>query len=219
MKFLRGVNLLSFSLLVGSLSACLTLNVNVHFPESAVQQATDNYVHDLYLQKGKGKPAKKETDSPTDLEGTPKSPTTLNHPVKKQALLEYFFMSQSWAAEGTLQFRIDSPKSAKIKERLAANLTEVLTQKKAGTLGETSDGKLIIKNSQALKALFLKKVEKIVADENTARDELYEEVLISNRLPKNNLLDVKKSFAKSFQMESPAGTWIQDQNGSWRQKD
>lgn len=219
MKYLRGVSLLSSSLLLGALTACLTLNVNVHFPESAVQQATDNFVHDLYLQKGKGKPAKKEGESPTDLESNNKNAPSSTHSLpQKHSLLESFFISSAWAAEGTLQFQINSPKAQKIKERLTANLSEVLAQKKAGVLGESNDGKLVLKNSQNLKGLLLKKVEKAVSDENVAREDLYEEVLTSNRLPKNNLIDVKKSFAKSFQNESPAGTWIQDPQGNWTQK-
>src|SRR3954470_20952661 len=50
MKLVPIACLLSFSF-----AACVTVNVN--FPESAVQKATDDYVRDLYRAKEKGKPA------------------------------------------------------------------------------------------------------------------------------------------------------------------
>ena len=46
-------------------------------------------------------------------------------------------------------------------------------------------------------------MEKLVADENATRDELYDEVMISNHTGKNHLIDIKKSFSRSFQAESP----------------
>lgn len=178
-------------------TACVTVNVN--FPESAVQKATDDYVRELYRTKEKGKAPTAEPS---------KAPST------KSAL--DFLIPQAYAAE--FAFKVDSPKALKIRDRLAKRVDEVIQHKRAGVLGESTDGLLVLKSPDKLKALFLKKVQKLVEDENADRTELYQEVLSSNSLAKNRLKDIERSFARSFQAESPAGTWVQDADGSWTQK-
>lgn len=199
MNYRLTVMLLVFSLL--TTAGCLKLVVNVNFPESAVQQATDTYVHDLYKQKEKGKPAKPDSTKP---------------PLKSSFAL----IPSAYAVEEEVsaQFQINSPKAMKIREKLAENLTEVLDQKKAGIFGETNDGKLVIRSPEKLKPILKVKIEKVVTEENKARDELYAEVLQINHVAQNRLKDVKKSFARSFQAESPPGTWVQDESGTWTQK-
>lgn len=206
MKKVIPVSLLGFSLL----TSCLTLNVNVNFPESSVQQATDSYVHDLYRQKEKGKPNKSSLNP--EQEENPKE--------KKSTQLEIHFIQSALATEVSSQFKIDSEKAEKIKLKLAEYLPDVLTYKKSGVVGETHDGKLVIRNSESFagKPLLQKKIEKLVQDENKARDELYQEVIDSNHTSQSHLIDVKKSFARSFQSESPSGTWIQDEAGGWTRK-
>src|SRR5437868_6488089 len=114
-KKLATLLICSFSLLCQT--ACLTLNVNVNFPGSAVQQATDNYVHDLYLQKEKGKPAKSEAP-----------PETATPP---RSSFHFSLVKSVWAAETAVPaFHIDGPKANRIKEKLAGYLPEVLTQKR-----------------------------------------------------------------------------------------
>lgn len=245
MKKTRVASHLSSLFALTFLVGCLTLNVNVNFPESAVQQATDSYVADLYRQKGKGKPAKSESSetvpdaqSPADreLDSSNKSPekksdqktdkktdkksdkkaNTSSHSILFARLGSLVLISDANAGE--TKINIDSPKAAKIKEKLASNVSEVLANKRTGILGETNDGKLIIKDASKLKKLLQKKIEKLVQDENSAREELYKEVVASNQATQGHLIDVKKSFARSFQTESPDGTWIQDDDGSWKQK-
>jgi uncharacterized protein YdbL (DUF1318 family) len=85
-------------------------------------------------------------------------------------------------------------------------------------IGETNDGKIVIHDASKLKPLLKTKVEGLVQGENRARDALYSEVMQSNHLPGDTLSSVKKSFARSFQAESPSGTWVQGEDGSWSQK-
>lgn len=187
------------------LSACLTLNVNVNFPESAVQQATDNYVHDLYKQKEKGRPAKKSTETEKG---------TANH-----SQLSWSLMASAYADGPAPSFQINSAKAVKIRERLAAWVGEVVAQKRTGVLGESADGKLIVRSPEKLKGLLSAKVNQVVTEENKLREELYNEVITSNQMSKERLVDVRKSFSHSFQAESPAGTWIEDAPGKWTQKE
>lgn len=174
------------------LAACVTVNVN--FPESAVQKATDDYVKELYRTKEKNKaPAATET--------------------KKSA-----FDLLIPAAIAADSFRVDSEKSMEIMGRMKSRIDEVITYKENGTLGESNDGLLVLKNADKTKKLLIKKLETLVQNENKDRAELYKEVVSSNGMTENREIDVRKSFSRSFQNESPAGTWIQDIDGSWAQK-
>lgn len=213
MKKKRIANLLISNLFVVSiigLSSCMTLNVNVNFPESAVQQATDSYVQDLYKQKEKGKPAKQESVPESEPSKTPQT---------KSSVFELQVVSSVWAADNSPQMHMDSPKAKKITERLAKNVNEILIHKKSGVLGETNDGKVLVKAPDKLKKMLQMKVEKLVEEENAARAELYDEILSANQFAQSHLINIKKSFAHSFQVKSPAGTWIQDEEGNWTQKE
>ena len=204
---IAATHLIFSCLTVSAATACVTVNVN--FPESAVQKATDDYVKDLYRAKERGRAV-----PPAE---TAKPPQASVPPVVFKYLSEAF-LPEAFAAESGFVFKVDSPASLKIRDRLAARLDEVIGEKKAGVLGESSDGWLVLKSPEKLKPLLLKKIDKLVSDDNADRKELYGDVLKFNKVPSNRLIDIQKSFARSFQAESPSGTWIQDETGIWTQK-
>jgi len=196
---------ISFLVLFGlTLAGCVTVNVN--FPESAVQKASDDYVRDLYRTKEQG-----HLTTPTST-ATPTSGAVFSFP-------QHIFSAVIATAEAQEPtFNMSSPKIDSIKVKMKANVPDVIEQKKAGTLGENQQGKLMLHNSGALKPLLKKKLEDLVHNENQLRDSLYAEVMSSNHLPANSAPAVRKSFARSFQAESPSGTWIENADGSWTQK-
>jgi uncharacterized protein YdbL (DUF1318 family) len=189
--------------------SCVTVNVN--FPESAVQQATDEYVRDIYRTRGgkngKNQPGSEVTPAPTksEIEFRP-----------LYQLAQSILISEAHAAEGV--FKADTDKALEIKTRLSSRVSEVIAQKKAGVLGETNDGLLQLKGADKLKKLQTMKVEQVVSDENADRAALYEEIRKANGVAEGRLKDIQKSFARSFQAESPSGTWLQDADGKWAQK-
>ena len=54
--------------------------------------------------------------------------------------------------------------------------------------------------------------------ENADRAALYGEVLTANGLEQERIVVIERSFANSFQAESPSGTWVQDRDGKWARK-
>lgn len=172
-------------------SSCVTVNVN--FPESAVQKATDDFVKDLYRSKDQGKKP-----------GAWVFPSLIHE--------------ASAASETSMVFKIDSATSEEIKTRLAKRVDEIIALKRRGVLGETNDGKLAVKDPTSLKKLETRKVDQLVAEENKDRTALYEEVLKSNGLQKARMKDLTNNFTRSFQAESPSGTWVMDPTGKWEQK-
>lgn len=185
--------LFSFTLGLAGLFSCVTVNVNI--PDSAVQQATDDYVKDLYEAKAKSKPSPSPSPS-----------------MSRHALIE--FIPEALADEKPVS--TDSPKAHDISDRLKARLADISALKSAGILGESNDGKLTIKGT--IKKGDDKRVWKLVNDENGDRFELYHEVVAHNGLNKGNLETIARNFAHSFQKHSPSGTWVQDDAGAWSQK-
>lgn len=180
------------------LGGCVTVNVN--FPESAVQKATDDYVRDIYR-------AKERSKSPNG------EPSPAASPVTGAA---WNLLAPAFADDEI--FKMDSDRALAIKERLRGRVEEVINLKRSGALGETNDGKLVIKEGRNLKKLQAKKAEKVVADENRDRNELYDEILKINGLQAARLKSVQKSFSRSFQAESPSATWVESTDGKWAQK-
>ncbi len=181
-----------------ALGGCVTVHVN--FPESAVQKATDDYVRDIYR-------AKERTKNPTGEPSPAASPATG---------AAWSLFTPAFADDEI--FKMDSDRALAIKERLQGRVEEVINLKRSGALGETNDGRVVIKESGKLKKLQAKKAEKVIADENKDRDELYEEILKINGLQAARLKSVQKSFSRSFQAESPSGTWVESTDGKWAQK-
>ncbi len=192
-------------LLLGALAAaCVTVNVN--FPESAVQKATDDYVRELY--RAKKKPGESQVEP---------------SPAPTSSWFDFELIPSAVASEvpgAALEFKVDAPSTAKIRESMRTRLEEVLRYKREGILGESADGQLKIKDQTKYqsKKLLMKKIDQVIADENRDRERLYQEVLSINQLPPARLKNIQKSFSRSLQNESPSGTWVETQEGNWEQK-
>jgi uncharacterized protein YdbL (DUF1318 family) len=194
---------LTFSLVTSAAiaqTACVTVNVN--FPESAVQKATDDYVRDLYKAKEKGK-----AGTP-GAEQTPSASSSSN-----KVTLSSLFISEAYAED----FKVQSAKADSIKAKLSGRLDDLNTQKRSGAVGEANDGLVAVKDSK-LPPLLLKKVKTLVDAENADRMELYHEVAKINGLGGSGTATVQKSFSRSFQSLSPSGSWVQDSGGNWTRK-
>jgi uncharacterized protein len=204
---------LIFSLCASAVIGCVT--VNVHFPESDVQRATDEFVRELYRAKTKGKT--ESGTEPAAAEPTaPESPASSAPPKDTSSLFDLLLPS-AYADETTSlsAVHLDSVETKRIKGSMAERLEEILKYKRAGILGETNDGQLKIQGDpKLLKGV----IQKLVQTENADRSALYSETVRSNTAAKLKQDTLKKGFAHSFQSESPSGTWVQEADGKWSQK-
>jgi len=101
------------------------------------------------------------------------------------------------------------------------NRDDVEEFKKNGFVGETKDGRLLVRPSEELSRVpdTAKLVDEVVQEENASRQVIMERVVELNDALKSAVPeDVSAVFAKMYQENSPAGSWIQKPDGSWIRK-
>jgi uncharacterized protein YdbL (DUF1318 family) len=101
------------------------------------------------------------------------------------------------------------------------NKDDVEEFKKNGFVGETKDGRLLVRSSEELSRIpeTAKLVDEIVQEENAGRQIIMERVVeLNDALKRAVPEDVSAVFAKMYQENSPAGSWIQKPDGSWIKK-
>ncbi|MBN20189.1 MAG: hypothetical protein CL678_02790 [Bdellovibrionaceae bacterium] len=180
------------------LSSCVTVNVN--FPEGVIQEATDDYVKELYELKTQDE--------------------VNNDQKKKSSFLQSFYFNfiPSAHATGRTSFNLQSLKIREIQSRQKSRIRKIDDYKKKGWIGEGESGLLVLRTQDLQKkTLLLRQVKKIVEKENKDRKELYEEVSELNQLQPHQASAISEHFSHSFQQLSPQGTWIQTR-GTWSQK-
>ncbi|MDZ4661030.1 MAG: DUF1318 domain-containing protein [Pseudomonadota bacterium] len=174
--------------------SCVTVNVN--FPEGAVQKAADDYVKELYNAKEKD-----------EAETADKKPSSFFH-------INLSLISVAHAQE----FKVDTAKAKEIQSRQKARIDDLKEHLKEGQIGESANGLVEVRAPSDIKPILMKKIEKLVQDENADREALYDEVISSNGLSSSVRNQVKASFAKSFQGAAPKGTLIESTKGKWDKK-
>lgn len=207
-----------------SLTACVTVNVN--FPEGAVQKATDDYVKELYRSK---KSATNNTSS-SDNDTSSATQSVFSNTL---ALAFSSLIPSAQAAGENEIFKISTPDIRAIQAEQGAIVDRVLPYKSAGILGENNKGLLELRET---KPLLLKKTQNeitaklkgkakgdaspqaVMQQENSIRERLYQTTLSANGLEKGYEDRIRASFSRSFQAESPSGTWVQSPEGNWSRK-
>ena len=198
--------------LIFSFVGCVTVNVN--FPEAAVQQATDDYVRELYQKKSKAGPDK----------GTPTSVAPSSGGVSVWVKTAF--------ADTAVTFKTKTPGAIQIQERQSARISKVDEFKKANLICETGNGKLVVAPPEYLKtlgSLQQKQVEarlnsnrgdvsRLIVEENSDREALYDEIVKANGGGGGLKGLVVEKFTKSFQSLSPSGSCVQLPDSSWTQK-
>lgn len=194
-------------------TSCITVNVN--FPETAVQQAANDFVKDLYkspvantseasqaaaasetVKNTVKKSSHKKTKAPAAEEkpsGT--SPSTWN----------FSLFTEAYAQE----INTSSPKANEIRNRMRARVDEVRKWKTMGVVCETSDAMLVVKHPEKAGGNAAA-AEKFVREDNADRDALYQEIAEVNRITDRKQTKIRKFFAAAFRQHSPPGTCFEE---------
>lgn len=214
-------------------SACITVNVN--FPESAVKQAADDFVRDLYKDSATAsaetgvdsarvptsdeqsdeaeKPAKKKKGA----KPAP-NPSTAKPSTADQTFFDLLRAFDPIPAARAEELNMSSPKAKTIKGRMSARLGDILKWKAKGAVGETHDGNLAPRDTGALGKDEKKQLEALIEKENSDRAELYDEIQSVNAITDRKQTRIRRLFGNAFRSNSPAGTWVESESGAWSRK-
>ena len=97
-----------------------------------------------------------------------------------------------------------------LKDRMKERLPEIIAAKKAGTVGEGSDGLLYVRPSAGDDEVKLAKAE------NADRTTFF--IQTAKALEKVSPSDIAKQWAKGMWAKGSKGHWYRSSKGSWSQK-
>ncbi|MBK6676092.1 MAG: DUF1318 domain-containing protein [Rhodocyclaceae bacterium] len=118
-------------------------------------------------------------------------------------------------AQGNLD--IDTPAIAQFKAAMAQRHAQLLPWYQSGAVGLARDGGVVLREPGAVPLAQRQAVAALLAGENADRTGLYREIARANGNPAWEA-DIRATFAQRWVERAPAGWWVENATGIWRQK-
>jgi uncharacterized protein YdbL (DUF1318 family) len=194
------------------IAACVT--INVYFPAAAADKAADQVINDIT-----GGAAKGSTTTPPQSQFVPvDSGDQPNFLVMAfgNALNELVPAANAQDADAALN--VSSPAVTRIKQSMGARFGELEKFFASGAIGLTNDGRVDVRDLNAVALPDRATVKRLVSEDNADRAQLYAEIAKASNHPEWEA-DIKKSFAKRWVATGAKPGWYyQGDDGSWKQK-
>lgn len=181
------------------LASCVT--INIYFPAAAAEKAADKIIQEI-----------QQSDSV--------EPQSQLQPIQQTVYLWIdttlnFLIPAAQAADADLA--IDSAEIRRLRTQMRNNFSSLAPFYQQGFVGLKSDGLLTVRDAAGVPLKDRNLVNKLVAAENSARNQLYQAIANANGHPEW-FAQIKSTFAERWQSNAQAGWWYQSSNGSWKQK-
>lgn len=184
-------------LLLLCMAACVT--VNIYFPAAEVEKTAEEIVSDVY--------GNTTEDSQSEAPG----PTSM----LLRALAELCSPASAHAQSVT---SVSNASIRGLKAQIAANHQQLAPFYNAGNVGITNTGLLDIRDTSGLGVAQVGQLRRLVAADNSAREQLYAEVAKALKVDPSQVGRVKTTFAGQWQAQAQSGWWIQSPGGGWGKK-
>ncbi|MDZ7374148.1 MAG: YdbL family protein [candidate division KSB1 bacterium] len=127
----------------------------------------------------------------------------------------------SRAAGGTVATNPPSPEVRAAYERQRGRAEDLRNLKRSGAVGEDAHGRVILRDASRLPAGWtVEAAQRVVEAENADRDVIAGWIATSNvRLSLAPRASIDRSLAKMYQRQSPPGTWVEREDGTWVRKE
>jgi uncharacterized protein len=132
-------------------------------------------------------------------------------------LLSFIFLSQSVLAQYKV-LDMKPPKAQKYLKSQLARMDELRKYKYAGSIGETDQATVAIRDVKGLAESEQKKIKKVVDDENRDRKFIFNEIAKFNKLDKTEYGFLIKSAYETYRNTDAKGTYYLE-NKKWLKKD
>ncbi len=184
--------------------SCVSLTVNVYFPESEIEQAAEEI--EERVRSGQG------------VEGLDNSYAPVPPRIKRY--LAFSFESLHAYAADDINININTPVVKSIIKSRTKRFKELVPQLDSGVFGEGFEGYLVLRNKEGLNLKQMTEFKKIILEENADREKLYIEILRANNLGRDEEMvkRVGKLFAEAIQKKMKKGRWFQKDKDTWVQK-
>lgn len=204
---LRNLTLPFFGLLLVS---CVT--INIYFPAAAAEEAAREIVRDVLGTEGKEGAAPSESETET-MEPQSRAPQAWLSAGLKPVL--DLLVPPVQASEADIN--INTPAISRLRASMRDRQRELGPYYRSGAIGLDRNALVSIRDIRAVPLQERNRLKKLVADENADRNALYAEIARANQHPEWEA-DIRRTFARVWVEEAPAGTWYQDSSGNWQRK-
>jgi len=187
-------------------AACVT--INVYFPAEAAEKAADRIIQDVYGTDRPDAPATPDTPEPQSrqqLHGQPVHVATL--------VLDWLIAPAQAAAD----ISVDSPAIRQLKAGMEKRHRQLAPHYASGAVGMTQTGQIQIRDQKLVALKDRNMVKQLVAQENSDRSALYNEIAKANGHPEW-AAEIRQTFARRWVDNAPAGWWYINAGGAWQQK-
>jgi len=180
---------------------CAVITVNVYFPTEAVEEAAEKIIDEIQGED--------DSQSKTD---------NSDQQSFFQMVIPFGIFGCSTVYADELDLNLTTPAIRKLVKSMKARNTEIMKFKDKGTIGETNDGMLAIRNMDGLGGEEIRTVKRLLRAENSDREALYKELATANKISLSEVGKIKAVFAKTRKAKARPGHWYQDEKGKWTQK-
>lgn len=118
-------------------------------------------------------------------------------------------------AQGNLE--INTPAISALKGAMQSRHTQLVAHYAAGAVGLTRDGRVALRDANAVPLAQRQSVLALVAEENADRAALYREIARANGHPEWEA-DVRSTFAQRWIDKAQSGWYFQNAAGAWTRK-
>ena len=182
-----------------TLGACVT--INVYFPAAAAEKAADRIIDEVWGEQSgeRAKPAVKGS---------------LSVPLRTLmvAVLEVIIP----AASAQANLDISTPAVNALQSSMSQRHASLAPFYDAGAIGVTDEGLVAVRDAKALSLQDRPAVNKLVAEDNRDRNDLYRAIAQANGHPEWEP-DIRATFARRWIDRAKVGWWYESR-GSWQKR-
>ena len=195
------IKYLALPLLAFIVISCAVITVNVYFPTEAVEEAAEKIIDEIQS----GEDAQSTADN-SDQQSF----------FQKSVPFNLFGDSTVYADE--IDLDLTTPAIRKLVHSMKARNAAIMRFKDKGTIGETNNGILAVRNMDGLGGEKIRTVKRLLRAENNDRVMLYKELAAANKIDLADIDKVKTIFANTLKSKAKPGHWYHDESGNWVQK-
>jgi hypothetical protein len=135
--------------------------------------------------------------------------------IRALLALVLFFATGQLAAQGNLE--INTPAVAALKSAMQQRHGQLAPYYGSGAVGLTGDGRIELRDANAVPLAQRQAVSALVSAENGDRAALYREIARANGHPEWEA-DVRNTFAQRWIEKAQPGWYVQGAGGAWARK-